>query len=102
MTEPTLAELRRVSQSILDGYPGADPAELRQLAKSYLALTDPEPLTAEHCQEAGMSPLVENSTDLECAAALFCMCNSEETPHLEVIHPSVGTLRLALLQENRE
>lgn len=46
-----------------------------------------------------MGPLVEDSTDLECADAMYCMCNPRVPPHLEVFHPTVGQLRLALLQE---
>lgn len=99
MTEPTLTELRETARMIVD----CDIADNRiALAKAFLSLTDPTPLTAEHCREAGLE------LDRVCKAA-FVDDNANESlmvwtdlSEMATKQPTLGQLRLALLPENRD
>ncbi len=100
MTEPTLKDLREIAESCMRSYPTS--RIVRDVAKAFLALTDPTPLTAEHCREAGLE------LDRICKAA-FVDDNANESlmvwtdlSEMATKRPTLGILRLALLRENSD
>lgn len=107
MTEPTLTELR-AHANMLNRWLNGEPFDRREfeiamslLAQSFLSLTDPTPLTAEMCSEAGLE------LDRVCKA-VFVDDNVNESlmvwtdlSEMATKRPTLGMLRLALLQENR-
>lgn len=108
MTEPTLTDLREIAQTIEAGWPEVEPPRLRQLANAFLTLTDPTPLTAEHCREAGLDAheIDEYHTVWRVSPyeelAIYETQNAEHDFDMSCPRATVGQLRLALLQENRD
>ncbi len=93
MTQPTIAELRAMAerertQAMFDGH-----AATVMIIDAFLRYTDDRPLTAGDCRLAGMIPMDGTSNDLECDAAIWCECGE---PCVELLHPTVGQLNLAL------
>lgn len=96
MTEPTLTDLRETAWMIVD----CDIADNRiALAKAFLSLTDQTPLTAEHCREAGCSGCGGENKRWDFGRNYAWM---SDNPDMHIENPTVGQLRLALLQENRD
>lgn len=100
MTEPTLPELREMARRTITRR--HHESEEGMLATAFLALTDPEPLTDEHCRESGLE------LDRVCKA-VFVDHNANESlmvwtdlSEMAVKHPTRGQLLLALSQENRD
>lgn len=103
MNEPTLAELREMAQDDI-AWIGDIDTPLKLVLEAFLTLTDPTPLTAEHCREAGLPSLLgrtfANGGPLLDATILADFRGPE--PLLDLWNPTVGQLRLALLKENRD
>ncbi len=98
---PTLTEMRETARMIVD----CDIADNRiALARAFLTLTDPTPLTAEHCREAGFEtmPCLVGIELLHPSLPVLFGDDCIGLAILKIHSPTVGQLRLALLQENRD
>lgn len=96
MTKPTIAELRALAQrertqAMFDGH-----AATVMIIDQWLRYTDDRPLTLDDCMAAGMTPMADAGGDLECRAAIWCVCGE---PCLELLQPTVGHLNMALDME---
>lgn len=123
MTEPTLTELREIANRLLDeidveivadGIEGfganfTSPTVEPRIAvlQAFLALTDPEPLNAEHCRAQGLygNEIDEYHTTWRMSPheklAVYETQNAEHDFDMSCPRATVGQLRLALLQENQ-
>lgn len=104
MTEPTLTDLRETARMIVD----CDIADnLIALARAFLSLTDTTPLNVIKAQALGLEQDEENEHEYidgdNPTSMLAVMMGRDHTAiSLTVGEPTVGQLRLALLQENRD
>lgn len=96
MTEPTLTELREIALMIVD----CDIADNRiALANAFLSLTDQTPLNVIQTQALGL----EQDVDANNPTSMLVVMMGRDHPaiSMNIGDPTVGQLRLALLQENR-
>lgn len=108
MAEPTLTINRQLAQEaaeylrqhVHENEPSHEKVHLR-IIEQYLALTDPEPLTAEHCREAGM---IEDDVDGFHSVWMRNICdhvsvtfvdNSTQDRFITNSQPTRGDLRIA-------
>lgn len=108
MTEPTLTINRQLAKeaveylraSIHDSDSFHEKIYLR-IVEQYLTLTDPTPLAAEHCREAGMNERTGRFIGKENVLVNLAYPGGMAAS-IKMYEPTVGQLRLALLQENRD
>jgi len=109
MTEPTLTINRQLApeaaehlrRHVHENEPSHEKVYLR-IIEQYLSLTDQTPLTVEHCREAGW---IRKSYAGEDATEKWKPATVDFFPvygTLTIENPTLGQLRLALLQENRD
>lgn len=96
----TQDELRDIADDNVESW--CIPEGVREVLADYLRLTDPTPLTAEHCRAAGMGEAIgdvafSNGTTLK-DTTVFADFREPESL-LDAWNPTVGMLNLALAQE---
>jgi hypothetical protein len=97
MTEPTLTELRGLAEHLKGEAPPG--CAWRALIDAFLSLTDPAPLTADQCREAGCRGCGGENKRWDFGRNYVWMSDS---PDMHIENPTLGQLRLALLQEDRD
>lgn len=107
MTEPTLTINRQLAQEAAENLrrqvhpvePSAEKVYLR-IIEQYLALTDPEPLTAEHCPRDWVRDAVFQSVTSPDGGTQFDYHGGQR--YLTVCEATLGQLNLELLKEKRD